>query len=73
MVILGGYMTYQGFIKKSRTLDFNVLIGLLAAAEQNLPILRDVLPATVYPILFFVVLMANVGLRFVSNGPVGVK
>lgn len=66
-------MTYQGFIKKSRTLDFNVLIGLLAAAEQNLPILRDVLPATVYPILFFVVLMANVGLRFVSNGPVGVK
>jgi len=66
-------MTYQGIIKKSRTLDFNVLVGLLAAAEQNLPVLQGTLSPTMYSYLFFGVLMVNVGLRFVTKGPVGTK
>lgn len=66
-------MTYQGFIKKSRTLDFNIVVGLLAAAEQNLPVLQGVLSPTMYSIFFFGVLMTNVGLRLITKGPIGAK
>lgn len=66
-------MTYKGFIKKSHTLDFNILIGVLAGLEQNLPILQDIIPASVYPWLFFAVLMGNIGLRLKTKGPVGDK
>jgi hypothetical protein len=64
---------YKGLILKSHTLDFNTLVLVGVAVEQNLPMLKDMIPATVYPWITFGVLMTNVLLRLKTKGPVGEK
>lgn len=58
---------------KSWTVHFNVWIGIIAAvlpvAQEQLPQLQAVIPANIYAVLFNVVLIGNVLLRFRTSLP----
>jgi hypothetical protein len=64
---------YKGLILKSHTMDFNVLLAVGVAVEQNLPMLEGMLPANAYTWIIFGVAMANVLLRLKTKGPVNTK
>lgn len=62
-------MNYKGLIFGSRTLDFNVLVAVLAAAADNLPMLQGVIPITWYPWILVGVNVANALLRTITTKP----
>ena len=52
---------------RSRTLWFNLVVGLLAAAEAGLGLLQPVLPVNAYAVLAFGLAVGNAGLRVVTS------
>ncbi len=56
---------------KSRTLWVNALVLLLAAAEQQLGVLREVLPVNFYALVAIALPAANMILRVVTSVPLG--
>ena len=56
---------------KSKTLWFNALCLVLAAAEAQLSVLKDVLPGGVYAWLAFAMPVGNAVLRFLTSTAVG--
>jgi len=69
-------MAYQGIIKKSRTLDFNIGAGIIAAGlavEQYLPILQGSVSVETYQGLVAVMVIGNIIYRFKTKNPVGEK
>jgi hypothetical protein len=51
----------------SRTLWFNLVCALLAAAEAGLGMLQAVLPVNAYAVLAFGLAVGNAGLRVVTS------
>ena len=51
----------------SRTLWFNLLVLMLAAAEAQIGVLKDVLPGGLFAWLAFGLPVANAALRFIST------
>jgi len=64
-------MTYQGFIKKSRTYDLAALIAILTAIQAFVPQLR--IPDAYIPIAGMIVSGLIAYLRHITTGPVGEK
>jgi len=64
-------MTYQGFIKKSRTYDLAALIAVLTAVQVFVPQLR--IPEAYIPIVGMIVSGMIAYLRHLTTGPVGDK
>ena len=58
---------------RSRTLWFNAIVLMLAAAEAQLQVLKDVLPGGLYPWLAFVLPVGNAALRFITTTAITVK
>lgn len=52
---------------KSRTLWFNALVAGAAAAEANFQLLQPLLPANVYQLLTFALVVGNALLRLVTT------
>jgi len=65
-------MTYNGIIKKSRTYDLAAFMGLLSAAQANLPMVQEQL-GDAYGWIMLGCSMALAFLRKKTTGPVGVK
>ncbi|MDZ7920738.1 hypothetical protein [Rhodoferax sp.] len=57
----------------SKTLWFNLILLMLAAAETQLNVLKDVLPGGLYAWLAFILPIGNAALRFVSTTALTVK
>lgn len=51
-------------LKKSWTLYFNLLSALLAGAEMQFQLLKDVIGEETYPVAYFALIMVNIALRF---------
>jgi hypothetical protein len=51
----------------SKTLWFNLLVVLCAAAEMQVGLLQPLLPVDVYQLLVFVLGVGNAGLRFLTT------
>ena len=64
-------MTYQGFLKKSRTYDFAALLVIFGVIQANLHMLN--LPPPYNGIITIVVGIIVGILRHKTTGPVGVK
>jgi hypothetical protein len=58
---------------RSKTIWFNLIILMLAAAETQLNVLEKVLPGGLYAWLAFVLPVGNAALRFVSTTVLTVK
>lgn len=58
---------------KSKTVWFNVITGMLIAAEPALHLLQPVLGASTYGIVSFVLIVGNVALRTITNKALGDK
>lgn len=56
---------------KSNTMRFNILIGMLLAAEPALHLLQPVLGESTYGIVSFILIIGNVGLRAITNKALG--
>lgn len=52
---------------RSRTVRFNLIVLMLAAAESQLNMLKDVLPGGLFAWLAFGLPVANAALRFMST------
>ena len=50
----------------SRTLWFNLIIAVLAAAEAGLDLLKAMLPFNAFALLAFVLALGNAGLRVIT-------
>lgn len=57
----------------SKTLWFNLILLMLAAAETQLNVLKDVLPGGLYAWLAFILPVGNTALRFLSTTALTVK
>lgn len=57
----------------SRTLWFNAIVLMLAAAETQLQVLQAVLPGGLYAWLAFVLPIGNAALRFITTTAITVK
>lgn len=57
----------------SKTLWFNLILLMLAAAETQLNVLKDVLPGGLYAWLAFILPVGNAALRFLSTTALTVK
>jgi len=64
-------MTYQGFIKKSRTYDLAALIVILSATQVFIPELK--IPEAYIPLVGMAVSGLIAYLRHITTGPVGEK
>lgn len=64
-------MKYQGLIKKSRTLDAAMLLGVFGAVQATLPALG--LDQQTAGIINMVLAVTIAVLRFKTTGPVGHK
>ena len=51
-------------LKRSWTLYFNLVSALLAGAEMQFHLLKDVIGEEAYPIAYFSLIMINIALRF---------
>ncbi len=58
---------------RSKTIWFNLIILMLAAAETQLNVLQGILPGGLYAWLAFVLPVGNAALRFVSTTVLTVK
>lgn len=58
---------------RSRTLWFNLIVLMLAAAETQLQVLQGVLPGGLYAWLAFVMPIGNAALRFITTTAITVK
>jgi hypothetical protein len=58
---------------RSKTIWFNLIILMLAAAETQLNVLQGILPGGLYAWLAFVLPVGNAGLRFISTTALTVK
>lgn len=58
---------------KSRTLWLNAVVLLLATAESQLGLLREVLPINLYALIALVLPVLNMLLRVVTTAPLGAK
>lgn len=58
---------------QSKTLWLNALVLVLAAAETQLQVLKDVLPGSLLAWLAFGLPVANAALRFVTSAAIAVK
>lgn len=52
---------------KSKTVLFNLLLAVLAAAEASFSLLQQYLPVNTYALLSFILTVGNVALRFIST------
>ena len=52
---------------RSKTLWFNLLCTLAAAAEAGMGLLQPALPVNAYAVLVFTLVVGNAGLRFVTT------
>ena len=52
---------------QSNTIRFNLLSISLLGAEQNFALLQPVLGEGTYGVILFVITMANIGLRVITN------
>lgn len=57
---------------RSRTLWFNMIVLMLAAAEAQLNVLKEAVPGGLYAWLAFVLPISNAALRFISTVPLTV-
>ncbi len=64
-------MTYQGFIKKSRTYDLAAVIAVLMATQVFIPQLK--IPDTYIPFVGMAVSGAIAYMRHITSGAVGDK
>lgn len=51
---------------QSKTIRFNLLTMLLMGAEANFALLQPILGESIYGVVFFIVTMANIGLRVIT-------
>jgi len=58
---------------RSKTLLFNLVVLMAAAAESQLNVLKDVLPGGLYAWLAFVLPVGNAALRFISSTSITVN
>lgn len=58
---------------RSRTLWFNLVVLMLAAAETQLQVLQGVLPGGLYAWLAFVLPIGNAALRFITTTAISVN
>jgi hypothetical protein len=58
---------------RSKTLRFNAAVLMLAAAEAQLSVLKDVLPGGLYPWLAFALPVGNALLRLISTTAVTLR
>lgn len=58
---------------RSKTLWFNALVLMLAAAEVQLQVLKDVLPGGLFAWLAFVLPIGNAALRLITNAALAVR
>lgn len=58
---------------RSKTLWFNAIVLMLAAAESQLQVLQGVLPGGLYAWLAFVLPVGNAALRFITTTAITVK
>ncbi len=65
-------MNWLKNIHKSKTMIFNILIGLLGIVELNMGLFQAVL-GDYYGIIFMLVAMINVVLRIVTTTPMSDK
>ena len=65
-------MKYEGIIKKSRTLDFAMLLAVMAPVESNFHLIQNQLGDN-YGLVFFVISGVVAYLRFKTKGQVGDK
>ncbi len=60
------------YLKKSKTLQFNLLVGIFGVLELNLNVLEPMLGEH-YGIVFMIIAMINVVLRVVTTMPLKEK
>ena len=65
-------MKYTGFIKGSKTLDFQALSAGMIFLEANLSLIDKYFDGN-YSVVLFVVIGINVALRFVTKNKLGEK
>lgn len=58
---------------RSKTMLFNIAVGVLLALELNLPNLQGFIDPEKYAYLLMVVNLVNVALRFISKSPVTLR
>lgn len=58
---------------KSKTIWFNVVVGMLLAAESAIPLLQPVLGEATYGIVSFVLIVGNVAFRSLTSKSLGEK
>lgn len=58
---------------RSKTLWFNTIVLMLAAAESQLNVLQSVLPGGLYAWLAFGLPVGNAALRFITSSAITVK
>lgn len=63
---------YNGIVKKSKTLDFGVLVGIFAMLELNLPMVREQL-GDYYGWIFMGISAIVIVLRKMTTKPLGEK
>ena len=58
---------------KSKTVWFNMITGMLLAAEPALHLLQPILGASTYGVVSFVLIVGNVALRAITTKALGDK
>lgn len=56
---------------KSKTVWFNLVVSILAAAELNLKLMQPYIGVEFFQLISFVLIVGNAALRFISTQPIG--